>query len=120
MDLTSLFEMISKYGWWSIIIALGIGLIYISVKLVASKITSGVRGGMDDIATKLTNTVATQLQEMSSTNSSSIRFASIYTLIWSAIAFKSAVGESSFTPIYTFCQPEPFTAQFQGQVQRNR
>ena len=76
MDLTSLFEMISKYGWWSIAIAAGVGLIYILVKLVANKITSGVRGGMDDIATKLTGTVAAQLQEMSSSNSSQIEMLS--------------------------------------------
>jgi len=76
MDLTSLFEMISKHGWWSIIIALGIGLIYISVKLVASKITSGVKDGMEDITTKLTDTVTYQLNEMSSSNSSQIEMLS--------------------------------------------
>lgn len=76
MDLSTLFEIIGKYGWWSLLIAAGMGLIYICVKLVASKITDGVKGGMDDIAHKLTGTVANQLQEMSSTNSSQLEMLS--------------------------------------------
>jgi len=76
MDLSTLFEIIGKYGWWSLLIAAGMGLIYICVKLVASKITDGVKGGMDAIAHKLTGTVANQLQEMSSTNSSQLEMLS--------------------------------------------
>ena len=76
MELSTFFEIIGKYGWWSLLIAAGIGLIYILVKLVANKITNGVRGGMDDIATKLTGSVATELQQMSSTNSSQIEMLS--------------------------------------------
>jgi hypothetical protein len=76
MDLSTLFEIIGKYGWWSLLIAAGMGLIYICVKLVASKITDGVRGGMDNIAHKLTGTVANQLQELSSTNSSQLEMLS--------------------------------------------
>jgi len=76
MDLSTLFEIIGKYGWWSLLIAAGMGLIYICVKLVASKITDGVKGGMDVIAHKLTGTVANQLQEMSSTNSSQLEMLS--------------------------------------------
>ena len=76
MDLSTLFEIIGKYGWWSLLIAAGMGLIYICVKLVASKITDGVKGGMADIAHKLTGTVANQLQEMSSTNSSQLEMLS--------------------------------------------
>lgn len=76
MELSTFFEIIGKYGWWSLLMAAGIGLIYILVKLVANKITNGVRGGMDDIATKLTGSVATQLQQMSSTNSSQIEMLS--------------------------------------------
>jgi hypothetical protein len=76
MELSTLFEIIGKYGWWSLLIAAGMGLIYICVKLVASKITDGVKGGMDDIAHKLTGTVANQLQEMSSTNSSQLEMLS--------------------------------------------
>ena len=52
------------------------GLIYICVKLVANKITDGVKGGMDDIAHKLTGTVSNQLQELSSTNSSQLEMLS--------------------------------------------
>lgn len=76
MDLSTLFEIIGKYGWWSLLIAAGMGLIYICVKLVANKITDGVKGGMDDIAHKLTGTVSNQLQELSSTNSSQIEMLS--------------------------------------------
>ena len=76
MDLSTLFEIIGKYGWWSLLIAAGMGLIYICVKLVANKITDGVKGGMDDIAHKLTGTVSNQLQEMSSTNSSQLEMLS--------------------------------------------
>ena len=68
MELSTFFEIIGKYGWWSILIAAGIGLIYILVKLVANKITDGVKGGMNDVANKLTDTVTYQLQEMSSSN----------------------------------------------------
>lgn len=76
MDLSTLFEIIGKYGWWSLLIAAGMGLIYICVKLVANKITDGVKGGMDDIAHKLTGTVTNQLQELSSTNSSQLEMLS--------------------------------------------
>ena len=76
MELSTLFEIIGKYGWWSLLIAAGMGLIYICVKLVASKITDGVKGGMDDIAHKLTGTVTNQLQELSSTNSSQLEMLS--------------------------------------------
>jgi hypothetical protein len=76
MDLSTLFEIIGKYGWWSLLIAACMGLIYICVKLVANKITDGVKGGMDDIANKLTGTVSNQLQEMSSTNSSQLEMLS--------------------------------------------
>lgn len=76
MELNTLFEIIGKYGWWSLLIAAGLGLIYILVKLVANRISDGVRGGMDDIANKLTGTVTTQLQEMSSTNSSQLEMLS--------------------------------------------
>lgn len=68
MDLSTLFEIIGKYGWWSLLIAAGMGLIYILVKLVANKITDGVKGGMEDVTNKLTDTVTSQLQEMSSSN----------------------------------------------------
>ena len=76
MELSTFFEIIGKYGWWSLLMAAGIGLIYILVKFITNKITNGVRGGMDDIATKLTGSVATQLQQMSSTNSSQIEMLS--------------------------------------------
>ena len=76
MDLSTLFEIIGKYGWWSLLIAAGMGLIYIIAKLVANRISDGVRGGMDDIANKLTGTVTSQLQEMSSTNSSQLEMLS--------------------------------------------
>ena len=76
MELSTLFEIIGKYGWWSLLIAAGMGLIYICVKLVASKITDGVKGGMNDIANKLTGTVSNQLQELSSTNSSQLEMLS--------------------------------------------
>ena len=76
MEFEALFEVISKYGWWSLLIAAGMGLIYICVKLVANKITDGVKGGMDDIANKLTGTVSNQLQELSSTNSSQLEMLS--------------------------------------------
>ena len=76
MDLSTLFEIIGKYGWWSLLIAAGMGLIYICVKLVANKITDGVKGGMDDITNKLTTTVTNQLQELSSTNSSQLEILS--------------------------------------------
>jgi len=68
MELSTLFEIIGKYGWWSLLIAAGLGLIYILVKLVANKITDGVKGGMEDVTNKLTDTVTSQLQEMSSSN----------------------------------------------------
>jgi len=76
MEFDTLFEIIGKYGWWSLLIVAGMGLIYLCVKLVANKITDGVKGGMDDIANKLTGTVANQLQELSSTNSSQIELLS--------------------------------------------
>lgn len=76
MDLSTLFEIIGKYGWWSLLIAAGMGLIYICVKLVANKITDGVKDGMDDIVHKLTGTVTNQLQELSSTNSSQLEMLS--------------------------------------------
>ena len=53
MELSTFFEIIGKYGWWSLLIAAGIGLIYILVKLVANKITNGVRGGMDNLQQNL-------------------------------------------------------------------
>lgn len=76
MEFEALFELIGKYGWWSIAIATGIGLVYILVKIITNKISDGVRGGIDGIATKLTGTVTNQLQEMSSTNSSQIEMLS--------------------------------------------
>ena len=76
MDLSTLFEIIGKYGWWSLLIAAGMGLIYICVKLVANKITDGVKGGMDDITNKLTTTVTNQLQEISSSSSSQMEMLS--------------------------------------------
>ena len=76
MEFEALFEVISKYGWWSLVIAAGMGLIYICVKLVANKITDGVKGGIDDIANRLTTTVTNQLQEMSSSSSSQMEMLS--------------------------------------------
>ena len=76
MDLSTLFEIIGKYGWWSLLIAAGMGLIYICVKLVANKITDGVKGGMDDITNRLTTTVTNQLQEISSSSSSQMEMLS--------------------------------------------
>lgn len=76
MEFEALFEVISKYGWWSLVITAGMGLIYICVKLVANKITDGVKGGIDDIANRLTTTVANQLQEMSSSSSSQMEMLS--------------------------------------------
>lgn len=76
MEFEALFEVISKYGWWSLVIAAGMGLIYICVKLVASKITDGVKGGMDDITNRLTTTVTNQLQEISSSSSSQMEMLS--------------------------------------------
>lgn len=76
MEFEALFEVISKYGWWSLLIAAGMGLIYICVKLVANKITDGVKGGMDDITNRLTTTVTNQLQEISSSSSSQMEMLS--------------------------------------------
>lgn len=76
MEFETLFEVISKYGWWSLLIAAGMGLIYICVKLVANKITDGVKGGMDDITNRLTTTVTNQLQEISSSSSSQMEMLS--------------------------------------------
>lgn len=76
MEFEALFEVISKYGWWSLLITAGMGLIYICVKLVANKITDGVKGGMDDITNRLTTTVTNQLQEISSSSSSQMEMLS--------------------------------------------
>ena len=76
MEFEALFELIGKYGWWSLLIVAGMGLIYICVKLVANRITDGVKGGMDDITNKLTTTVTNQLQEISSSSSSQMEMLS--------------------------------------------
>lgn len=76
MELSSLFELINQYGWWSILIAAGLGLIYILVKLVANKITDGVRGGMDSITEKLTENITNQLQELSTSTASQVEMLS--------------------------------------------
>lgn len=76
MEFEALFEVISKYGWWSLLITAGMGLIYICVKLVTNKITDGVKGGIDDIANRLTTTVTNQLQEMSSSSTSQMEMLS--------------------------------------------
>lgn len=72
MDLSSLFEMISQYGWWSIVIAAGIGSVYILTKIIANKITEGVKGGMDDLTTKLSGTVTDQLKQLSTATASQV------------------------------------------------
>ena len=76
MELSSLFEIINQYGWWSIAIAASLGLIYILVKVIANKISDGVKGGMDDVVIKLTNHVSEQLQTLSSSTSSQVELLS--------------------------------------------
>lgn len=76
MQFETLFEIISKYGWWSLFIATGMSIIYILTKLIVGKISNSVKGGVNNITTKITSTVSDQLKELSSSQASQIEILS--------------------------------------------
>ena len=76
MDLTILFELVAKYGWWSIAMVAGIGIIYILTKIVTSKISHGVQDGMTIVGNKLAQSITSQLQELSVSTTSQVEMLS--------------------------------------------
>lgn len=66
MELSSFFDMIAQYGWSSILIALGIGFVYIAFKFIGNKIADNVRDGMESIADRLSKNISNQNETLSS------------------------------------------------------
>ena len=65
MDFSSLFEMITTYGWESVAILTVLGLIYIAFKFIGSKIADNVKDGMEAIADKLSENISNQNETLS-------------------------------------------------------
>lgn len=76
MDLTILFEIVAKYGWWSIAMVAGVAVVYALTKIVTSKISHGVQDGMTMVGNKLAQSITSQLQELSSTTTSQVEMLS--------------------------------------------
>lgn len=76
MELSTLFEIIAKYGWWSIAIAAGIGGVYLLVKFLANKLTNSMKHGLEDIGGNLTASIAKQMETMSESTATQVEMLS--------------------------------------------
>ncbi len=65
MDFSSLFEMITTYGWQSVAILIVLGLVYVAFKFIGSKIADNVKDGMEAIADKLSENISNQNETLS-------------------------------------------------------
>jgi len=76
MELSTLFEIIAKYGWWSIAIAAGIGGVYLLVKFLASKLTNSMKHGLEDMGGNITTSIAKQMETMSESTATQVEMLS--------------------------------------------
>ena len=76
MELSTLFEIIAKYGWWSIVIAAGIGGVYLLVKFLANKLTNSMKHGLEDMGGNLTTSIAKQMETMSESTATQVEMLS--------------------------------------------
>lgn len=65
MNFSTIFEMVAHYGWSSVAIVACIGLLYIGIKIISSKLADNVKDGMESIADKLSVNIAKQNEVLS-------------------------------------------------------
>ncbi len=76
MELSTLFEIIAKYGWWSIAIAAGIGAVYLFVKFLANKLTHSMKHGLEDMGGNITKSITKQMETMSESTATQVEMLS--------------------------------------------
>ena len=64
MDFNTIFKVISEYGWYSVLIALAVGIIFIGAKYLAKKVTGGIHNDMGELTDKLSTQMSTQNNEL--------------------------------------------------------
>ena len=67
MDLSVLFEIFEKYGWWSLLGIGAIGCMFLLFKYIGNKITDDVTDGMEKIADRMTTSISNQNEQLVST-----------------------------------------------------
>lgn len=65
MEFSSFFEVIATYGWESVAIALTLGLIYLALKFIGTKIADNVQTGMETVGEKISTNIVNQNEALS-------------------------------------------------------